>query len=257
MCKSYCLVCKIHTKSITPQKFITSNNRVIEISTCSICDKNKSKLIGKGFYIHNTNQKVGFGTKKKNDKSENFKAYCGIKKVPKSRRLGTMKDCAKSSQIRYWGINKVDERILSKQKKKPIKRVKLSDKKVQPSSKIKAPKKDISSSKTDNIKIQKLKTNENVIKMFNDIWYIHPKYTGWAVNKSGDVLFIAKRKILKPKMTPEGMVVNVSSGHGFKLYPVQNLVYEAIYDIENLIGKIKHIDGNIANNSISNLEWIF
>ena len=187
------MLCKIHTKSINPQKFITSNNRVIEISKCSICYKNKSKFIGKDFHIHNTNQKVGSGSKKQNDKSENFKAYCGIKKVPKGRRLGTMKDCAKSSQIRYWGINKVDKQILSKQKKKPIKRVKLSDKKVQPSSKIKALKKDISS-KTDNIKIQKLKTNDNVIKMFNDIWYIHPIYTGWAVNESGDVLYINKKK---------------------------------------------------------------
>ena len=166
----------------------------MEKSKCVICEKNKSKLIksGKDFDI----QKAGLGinAKKKNDKPKNLAPYCGIKKVPKSRRLGNMKDCSNTHQIRYWGINKVDKLVLSKPKKKPIKQDKLSDKNGQSSRKIKAPKKDMSS-KTDNIKIQKLKTNTNVIKMFNDIWYIHPIYTNWGANKQGQILYISYQNL--------------------------------------------------------------
>ena len=38
------------------------------------------------------------------------KAYCGIKKVPKGRHRGDEVDC--KNQIRYWGINEVDKKLL-------------------------------------------------------------------------------------------------------------------------------------------------
>ena len=40
----------------------------------------------------------------------NTKAYCGIKKVPKGRHRGDPVDC--KNQIRYWGINEVDKKII-------------------------------------------------------------------------------------------------------------------------------------------------
>lgn len=40
-------------------------------------------------------------------------AYCGVGKVPKGKRRGSMKQCAEAGQIRYYGIKKVDKRTLA------------------------------------------------------------------------------------------------------------------------------------------------
>jgi hypothetical protein len=42
--------------------------------------------------------------------------YCGIGKVPKGQKLGTMKECAEKKQIRYYGLKKVDSRIINSAK---------------------------------------------------------------------------------------------------------------------------------------------
>ena len=42
---------------------------------------------------------------------------CGIGKVGKNQKLGSMKECAEKKQIRYWGANKVDPKILELAKK--------------------------------------------------------------------------------------------------------------------------------------------
>jgi hypothetical protein len=38
--------------------------------------------------------------------------YCGIKKVPSNSRLGTMKECAEKKQIKYYGVKKIDNKLL-------------------------------------------------------------------------------------------------------------------------------------------------
>jgi len=38
--------------------------------------------------------------------------YCGIGKVPTGLRRGTMKECATKGQIRYYGVKKIDGRLL-------------------------------------------------------------------------------------------------------------------------------------------------
>lgn len=38
--------------------------------------------------------------------------YCGIGPVPKNSRLGSMKECADKKQIRYYGIKKVDPKLV-------------------------------------------------------------------------------------------------------------------------------------------------
>lgn len=40
------------------------------------------------------------------------KVYCGIGTVPKGYRRGTMKECAESGQIRYYGLKKVDPKMI-------------------------------------------------------------------------------------------------------------------------------------------------
>lgn len=44
--------------------------------------------------------------------------YCGINKVPKGKKRGTAKECAKANQIRYYGIEQIDPDLLKKKKKK-------------------------------------------------------------------------------------------------------------------------------------------
>ena len=87
------------------------------------------------------------------------------------------------------------------------------------------------------------------IEMLDDIWLIHSLYPGWGANESSDILYIAKRKILKPKMTDSGMVFYVSNGHGFRLYQVDKFVFEVFNDIES-------VDGDITNNSFLNLKLV-
>ena len=38
--------------------------------------------------------------------------YCGIRKIPKGKKLGSMKECAELNKISYWGIKKVDPKLL-------------------------------------------------------------------------------------------------------------------------------------------------
>lgn len=38
--------------------------------------------------------------------------YCGVGKVPKGKKVGSMIQCAEKKQIRYYGIKKIDQRII-------------------------------------------------------------------------------------------------------------------------------------------------
>jgi len=44
-------------------------------------------------------------------------SYCGIEKLPKDKKRGTMKECAEAGQIRYYGIKKIDEKLVEHVKK--------------------------------------------------------------------------------------------------------------------------------------------
>lgn len=48
--------------------------------------------------------------------------YCGINKVPKNKKRGTMKECLDSRQVRYFGLNKVDQRLLEQKRQKVVKK---------------------------------------------------------------------------------------------------------------------------------------
>ena len=45
------------------------------------------------------------------------KIYCGVGKIPKGHKLGSMKQCVDKNQIRYWGIKKIDPKLLTLAKK--------------------------------------------------------------------------------------------------------------------------------------------
>lgn len=45
------------------------------------------------------------------------KINCGIGELKKGERRGTMKECADKGQVRYYGLKKIDSRILKASKK--------------------------------------------------------------------------------------------------------------------------------------------
>ena len=40
------------------------------------------------------------------------KAFCGVGKVPKGKKLGSMKECADAGQVRYYGLKKIDKKLV-------------------------------------------------------------------------------------------------------------------------------------------------
>jgi len=46
--------------------------------------------------------------------------YCGAKAVPKGKKRGSMVDCVKNSQIRYYGIKTVDNKLIEAHAKKKL-----------------------------------------------------------------------------------------------------------------------------------------
>lgn len=44
--------------------------------------------------------------------------YCGVGKIPKGKRLGSMKECVEKGEIRFYGLKKIDERLIEAMKEK-------------------------------------------------------------------------------------------------------------------------------------------
>ncbi len=40
--------------------------------------------------------------------------YCGAKKVPKNKKIGSMVECAEKGQVMYWGLKKIDSKVMEK-----------------------------------------------------------------------------------------------------------------------------------------------
>lgn len=49
-----------------------------------------------------------------------YNMYCGIGKVPKGKKRGTAKECLNANQVRYYGIEQIDEKYLEKKKEKKL-----------------------------------------------------------------------------------------------------------------------------------------
>jgi predicted nucleic acid-binding Zn-ribbon protein len=52
--------------------------------------------------------------------------FCGIGKLPKGKKLGSMKECVEHGQVRYYGLKKIDERLIESISKKGSKKLKSS-----------------------------------------------------------------------------------------------------------------------------------
>jgi hypothetical protein len=67
-------------------------------------------------------KKVSKKNSKKTSKPiKKLEPYCGIKDpLPKNKRLGTMDECYTAGEVRYYGLNKIDSKVIKSKKKKDI-----------------------------------------------------------------------------------------------------------------------------------------
>jgi predicted nuclease with TOPRIM domain len=102
--------------------------------------------------------------------------YCGIGKTPKGQRLGTMRECAESGQIRLYGLRKIDPKLIELVKKKgstSINRNKVIKDMVGLRGKIKGLKRKIDSEKDNK---EKKKMKKELEKLEADLDKVQAKY---------------------------------------------------------------------------------
>lgn len=99
--------------------------------------------------------------------------FCGVGNVPKKKKRGSMKQCAEAGQVRYYGIKKVDQKLIdevAKNKKRSKKIENFSEidtlkiKIAQTSGKIKKLEHMIKGAKKDESKKKKLEKELDDIK---------------------------------------------------------------------------------------------
>ena len=146
------------------------------------------------------------------------KIYCGIRKVPKGKKRGTMDECIKSKQVRYYGETKIHKKLLKAPKRKS--RAK--------------PAKELLINKIERrVKKEKLKRND-LMKEFKNI-----------KNKKliEDISKIKPIDIKNDKLMKEFKVLKrdkyIDDISKIKINKVDNKVYDIIKDLENDIKKMK------------------
>jgi len=79
----------------------------------------------------------------------------------------------------------------------------------------------------------------------------------YTVSKDGRVLATGGPKVtaVRPKASPEGLVVKLRNGNRPGEFFVHDLVAEAHLPNPNGRKSVRHKDGNVKNNNVSNLEW--
>jgi len=108
--------------------------------------------------------------------------YCGVRDVPKKKKRGSMKQCVEKGQISYYGVKKVDSKLLekhlnSKKEKKDAMKVlmKMAEQKGTLTAKLSKLKKAIDAEK-DKKKLKAYETQKtellaklkDVVKLFNE-----------------------------------------------------------------------------------------
>jgi chromosome segregation ATPase len=134
--------------------------------------------------------------------TEKKEYYCGLKPRYKGQRGGTMKECLASKQVRRFGVNKIDPKLLeSEEKKKKEKKegVKtLSDLRSQRGSilgRFNRLKKDLSKLDEDDSKVTDIKKEMNSLsKEYSEV---HKRITEFSAKKEDDKEEIKKEVKLK------------------------------------------------------------
>lgn len=72
-----------------------------------------SKKPSKNGKTTKTTKKTSKKTSKKVSKPKKEKIFCGITQpIPKNHRIGSMKECLENKQVRYYGLKKIDSKIV-------------------------------------------------------------------------------------------------------------------------------------------------
>ncbi len=59
------------------------------------------------------------GSKKSSKKPKKLKIYCGIEKpIPNGYRLGSMEECLNVGKVNYYGVKKIDSKLIETKNKK-------------------------------------------------------------------------------------------------------------------------------------------
>lgn len=80
----------------------------------------------------------------------------------------------------------------------------------------------------------------------------------YKVSKDGRVLAAGGPKVtaLRPKVTPDGLMVKLRNGNRTGEFLVHDLVAEAHLPNPSGLKNVRHKDGNLRNNKVENLAWI-
>ena len=103
MVKSYCVKQKKQTECVEPSGYKQAKNgRLMFYCTCSECGITKYKFVKS----NTTGGKVTSSTLIKE------KPYCGINKIKKGTRPGSVSECFNKNQLRMYGLNEVNKEVL-------------------------------------------------------------------------------------------------------------------------------------------------
>ena len=79
----------------------------------------------------------------------------------------------------------------------------------------------------------------------------------YKISRDGRVLICAGPKVtaVRPTLYPDGLRVKLRGGARTGEFYVHELVAEVYLPNPKRLGKVRHKDGNVRNNTIDNLEW--
>lgn len=94
----------------------------------------------------------------------------------------------------------------------------------------------------------------------NHTWRMHPRHTDYWISSNGGVKKIGPGKterVIKQRLRPDGYLdVRIKvEDEKWRSIKVHTLVLEAFVGDRPANMECRHVDGNAANNSLSNLEW--
>ena len=82
-------------------------------------------------------------------------------------------------------------------------------------------------------------------------------YPNYSINENGEVKSIYVSKLLKPRTAGRGyFCYQLRNENGVKNEYIHRLVAKTFIPNPNNFPQVDHIDGNRANNNVSNLRWV-